>query len=72
MNRAATAKLAEAMGLTLKAVNFGTNIFDEDGKPIPIGGAKSYSLQQAQDHLIDRWITECAENGVNPNLQQFR
>lgn len=72
MNRAATAKLAEAMGLSLKAVNFGTNIFDEDGKPIIVAGAKKYSLQQAQDHLIDRWITECAENGVNPNLDQFK
>jgi hypothetical protein len=72
MNRDATSRLAEAMGLTLKSASFGTNIFDGDGKPINFGNAKKHTLQQAQDHLIDRWTAECAENGVEPNLAQFR
>lgn len=72
MNRDATSRLAEAMGLTLQSSNFGTNIFDSDGRPVAVGRSNKCTLQQAQNHLIDLWTTECAANGIEPNLDQFR
>jgi hypothetical protein len=72
MNPDATSRLAEAMGLTLKSASFSTNVFDADGKPIVIGSGRKCSLQQAQNHLIERRIAECAANGIEPNLGQFR
>jgi hypothetical protein len=72
MNRDATSRLAEAMGLTLKSASFNNSIFNADGRPIAIGSAKKNSLQQVQKHLIDRWIAECTANGIEPNLGQFR
>jgi hypothetical protein len=72
VNREATSRLAEALGLTLKASNFGTKIVDGDGRPIAIGRSNKCTLQQAQNHLIDLWTSECTATGVEPNLDQFK